>query len=156
MKIFARNMADGSERELYRLTVGYFGPIAISPDGKYLVFEDHVPNTKEQRILLLPTGGGEPRTLVEAPMMIDGYVLLAWAPGTDQVLFAKPGDKKDEIWRVSAQTGEQAFVAEYPGSGDFRGARISPDGRSMAYGFGQTKEEVWALENFLPALTAKK
>jgi len=154
-KIFARNLADGSERELYRLTVGHFGPIAISPDGKYLVFEDNMPNSKGQRILLLPTGGGEPRTLVEAPL-IQGYVLLTWAPGTDQVLFAKPGGKGNEIWRVSAQTGEQAFVAEYPGSGTFRAARISPDGRTMAYEFGQTKEEVWALENFLPAPAAKK
>ena len=155
MRIFVRNIADSSERELYRLPVGDFGPIVISPDGKYLAFEDNVPNSTGQRILLLPTGGGEPRTLVEAPLIL-GYVLLTWAPDSDQVLFAKQGDKKNEIWRVSARTGEQAFVTDYPWTGNFRGAQISPDGRTMAYGFGQTRQEVWALENFLPALTAKK
>ena len=42
-----------------------------------------------------------------------------------------------------------------PGSGD-QGFILSPDGHSIAFLMGKATFEVWALENFLPARSAKK
>jgi len=36
------------------------------------------------------------------------------------------------------------------------GFSLSSDGRSLAFVMGKTVTEVWALENFLPAPSAKK
>jgi len=33
---------------------------------------------------------------------------------------------------------------------------IHPDGRQIAFTAGEVKEEVWVMENFLPALKAAK
>jgi hypothetical protein len=36
------------------------------------------------------------------------------------------------------------------------GFDVHPDGRQIAFVAGENKEEVWVLENFLPAVNAKK
>jgi Tol biopolymer transport system component len=156
-RIMALNLQDRSERELYKLRVGYFGPIAISPDGRYLAFEDNPPpGEKMQRISLLPLGGGEPRILVEAPG-IRGFVGLAWTPDGEQILFVKPAKEKsaNDLWRVSVRTGDQCFVAEYAEELGVRALRISPDGRKVSFRYGKIQEEIWALENFLPRAKAR-
>jgi hypothetical protein len=69
------------------------------------------------------------------------------------------GGKTSELWLVpiaDAPPRKLDFdanrVAPYaPGK-----IRLHPDGRQLVYVSGQLSEEVWVLENFLPALSAKK
>jgi Tol biopolymer transport system component len=155
MRIMARNMRAESEREVFRLPSGYFGPLAMSPDGTRLAFVDNEPDRKSQVLMVIPSEGGQQRVLVRAPI-VAGFAGLAWTPDGRQLLFARPDQKKLELWRVSVETGEQQLVKVSPVSENLRATRISPDGRQLAYTAGDVKNEVWVLENFLDGLTAAK
>ncbi|MCX6376441.1 MAG: hypothetical protein NTU88_10495, partial [Armatimonadetes bacterium] len=62
---------------------------------------------------------------------------------------ANRGSLKTELWSVSVQGGEPRkldLTAE-----NMRDLSVHPDGRQIAFTAGQTKSEVWVMENFLPA-----
>ena len=158
LRIMARNLQAESEREIFRVPNGYFGPLAMSPDGTRLAFVDNEPDRKSQVLMLIPSKGGEPRVLVRAPL-IRGFKGLIWTSDGRQLLFAMNADAsqdKTELWRVSAETGEKQLVKVPPAPEDFRGLRISPDGRQLAYTAGDVKSEIWVLENFVHQSTATK
>jgi Tol biopolymer transport system component len=155
MRIMARNLRAESEREVFRLPSGYFGPLAMSPDGRRLAFVDNVPDRKSQVLMVIPSEGGDPHVLVRAPR-IAGFAGLVWTPDAQQLLFAKPDQNKLELWRVSAETGEQQLVKVSPDSEQVRATRISPDGLQLAYTAGDLHREVWTLEKFLHGLAAAK
>jgi Tol biopolymer transport system component len=164
MRIMTRNLRAESEGEVLRLPSGYFGPLAISPDGTYVAFVDNEPDRKSQVLMVVPSKGGEPRVLVRAHIVY-GFVGLVWTPDGRQLLFAKPANqnkeldlqnKELELWRVSVETGEQQLVRASPASENLRAMRISPDGRQLAYTGGDLKKEIWVLENFVHDLTAAK
>ena len=150
----AMNLADHTERELYRMPLDRFSVPEISPDGKNLVFVENTPESlKEGQYLLtlLPTAGGAPRVLAEGPIRPD-YLTLTWAKDGESVLYTLRGN---ELWRVSIRTGEKSLVATYPSENSMRLGRLSPDGRQKVRPFGGGNTyEVWGLENFLPKPTA--
>jgi Tol biopolymer transport system component len=154
VRIMARNLSAGSEREVFRKPGAAISPFAMSPDGTRLAFVDNEhPRSEHKVLMVIPSEGGEPRVLVRAPK-IAGFIGLIWTPDGEQLLFPKRGEDKTELWRVSVENGEPEFVNAVPAS--VRGLRISPDGRQLAYTAGDVKSEVWVLENFLHGLTAKK
>ena len=62
-----------------------------------------------------------------------------------------------EFWLVPTAGGQprKIDVGTAPGLGPV--VRVHPDGRQIAYVVGDAaKQEVWVLENFLPALKAAK
>src|SRR5258706_4919033 len=151
-QIVALDTRDNAERLVYRSPKRTFAHITISPDGKNLACtENPDEHSQTKHILLLPTNGGTPRVIVEAPL-ISSFVLLQWTPDGESLLFAKPGL---ELWRVNVRTLEQTLVSKYPVAERLVAGRISPDGRQFAYTFGGATSEVWALENFLPKPAAK-
>ena len=87
---------------------------------------------------------------------------MPWTPDGKGILVRKmlvAGGKKSELWLVPIDGGrarkldfDANRVATYaPGK-----IRLHPDGRRLAYVFGDYTSEVWVLENFLPVLSAKK
>jgi dipeptidyl aminopeptidase/acylaminoacyl peptidase len=125
--------------------------VTISPDGKNLAFvEGPDKHSKLPHILLLPTDGSQPRVLAEG--MINGYWLLQWTPDGESLLFFINGTK--ELWRASFPTGELSFVSRLPTEPN--AGRISPDGRHFSYTLAGYVSEVWALENFLPEVSARR
>jgi len=149
-KIVALDTRSGSQREVYAITGIGGGELAISPDGKTLAF---VKNASPGDLILIPTDGSTPRTLVQGAVQV-AYALVNWTPDGESILFGKPGV---ESWRVSVRTGEQSLVAKYPtGGGRVATARISPDGRRLSYMYGAQVPQVWALENLLPGAVSTK
>jgi hypothetical protein len=68
-----------------------------------------------------------------------------------------------ELW-LAPITGDRArrldidpnIWIEGTGAAREQGFSLSPDGRSIAFAMGKAVSEIWALENFLPTLPAKK
>ena len=67
-----------------------------------------------------------------------------------------------ELWRVSVADGSAHKVGlnadwvpflAVPGR---QSTSFHPDGRQVAFVMGESKLEIWTLENFLPTLGAKK
>jgi hypothetical protein len=66
------------------------------------------------------------------------------------------GEGAGELWRVPLDGGERRKLdAKVDGMTRFS---VHPDGKQIAYGLTERAkdDEVWVLENFLPAPSAKK
>ena len=81
---------------------------------------------------------------------------LSWAP-----------DGRHLVVNAEGKDGRELLIVPTDGSparkldGDFRhppsgAVSIHPSGRQIAYANGEYKAEVWALENFLPTVSASK
>ena len=158
--IYEREVASGKMREVIR---GTLGPISLSPDGRWIASSQGDWRTESQTVVLIPVDGGEPRELlrVNKPQWINN-TSMPWTPDGKGILVRKmlvAGGKKSELWLVPIDGGrarkldfDANRVATYaPGK-----IRLHPDGRRLAYVFGDYTSEVWVLENFLPVLSAKK
>ena len=140
-----RDLASGAEREVTR---GLAGP--LSPDGRYFVASRNDQSTLSSSLLLVPIAGGQPRELHRLPQ-IDAF-------GSGRTLWTRDGSaviarSLTELWLVPI-TGDRPRKLDI----DVEDSQVSlsPDGHHIAFLSGKRAFEVWALENFLPALTAKK
>jgi Tol biopolymer transport system component len=79
-------------------------------------------------------------------------------PDARAVLVAKSlndSAEQTELWLVPIDGGQPRKIDI--GATQFETpVAVHPDGRQIAYTSGERKQEVWVLENFLPALNAKK
>lgn len=143
--IIAHRPIDGSERELHRGNVR--GGMSLSPDGRYLAFRSLEQGSKVSTIKVLASAGGEPRIIGEWPAGAE--LRFAWEADSRHVRVAVA----DSQWRVSIDDGtRQAILPGVPG---IREMAFSPDGKYVAFTAGESKDEVWVMENFLPAPGSK-
>jgi Tol biopolymer transport system component len=159
-RIVARDLKTGREKELYRsVPTATVSHLAVSPDGQRLAFI--WGDTKEEKTLLkvMPTGGGEPHELfgVQAPEVI---FELGWTPDGRHILFGTGTTGQEQrfaLWRISTDGGEPQELGLSMEGLRLYGLSVHPDGRRIAFTAGTpVREEVWVLENFLPALKAAK
>jgi Tol biopolymer transport system component len=141
--IIARNLQDGQERELYR---GRVQSLTVSPDGQYLAFRSFESKTAYVRVVA--TTGGEARAIAEWPG--DSNPTIAWESDSRHVFAATPG----AFWRIPVEGGTaQQFKTDITG---VREMAFSPDGKRVAFTAGESKTEVWVMENFLPTLSTSR
>ena len=90
---------------------------------------------------------------------------MPWTPDGRGVLVRRRSSadqraSNTELWLVPSITDAPPRKLDIDTSqwatGNIGFISLSPDGRQIAYLTGQVNSEVWALENFLPALNAKK
>jgi len=149
-RIVRRELATGEETELCRIPgrVGRVQWLAPSPDGRHLAF------CAGSAVKLVSTMGGQPRELTEA----DGSCGITWTPDGRYLLFGRKIDDeaKLDLWRIPAQGGEpQKTGVTFDGWNV--DVRMHPDGRRIAFASKQMdKNEVWTMENFLPAAPVAK
>jgi Tol biopolymer transport system component len=152
--ILARDIASGKEREMVRRSS--FGDTVLSPDGRLLATTAFDSTSKSpSSLMLVPTDGGQPRELlrVSDPEYLGAFV--AWSPDGKFLLFRKfpKGATRREPWRISVDGGA---AREIDLNGVFgRDPSIHPDGHQIAFVSGEATLEIWTLENFLPASSAK-
>jgi Tol biopolymer transport system component len=153
--IHERDLVSGSER----IVASGVTPISLSPDGRWIATSRRDTSTNSQLALLIPVDGGEPRELlrVVAPQSV---APVTWTPDSRAVLLKKRlGDAQSELWLAST-TGAAPRKVEFDANRVYAAAqgwiRLHPDGRQLAFVSGQRASEVWVLENFLPAPSAKK
>jgi len=149
--IFERDMVSGAAREIIRRSHP-LGRVNLSPDGRWIAAMTADAAWKSAAAILFPASGGEVREL----MRVNQSALLGgrlWAPDSNSII-VRSGRAGVEYWQVPISGGEpRKLDLKIASVGPLR---LHPDGRQVAYTTGQGKEEVWVLENFLPASTVSK
>jgi Tol biopolymer transport system component len=147
-RIMKHNLITGTEEEIYgESNTGIYG-LALSPDGRQIVF------ATDEELKVVPTEGGGARDLV---MKAKEHRSLAWTRDGKYVLFSmlsRSGKNVYDLWRVPATGGEAEKLAL--GMNRLMHIKVHPDGRRIAFTASQkpSKAEVWIMENFLPAAQA--
>ncbi len=141
-----RDVATGKERELLpQTTLDWFSP---APDGNHLVYDATDPVTKESVVSILPIAGGGSRDLLRPSA---GFSHPYWTPDGRLILLRKAG----ELWAVDPAGSEPRKIDL--GVNRILDFRVHPDGNQIAFMTrNDTPQEVWVMENLLPALTASK
>ena len=106
-----------------------------------------------------PAAGGQSREVFRPAVPFGTGELrqaLAWTPDQRFLLFV---NDDGALWKVPALGGEAEKVGISMGlMGLIKSPAVRPDGKQIVFSAttGGGTREVWALENFLPALSAKK
>ena len=161
--IRARDLRSGEEKELYSVLPPpvNIGSLGLSPDGQQLAF--FLADQAKAVLKVMPATGGEAREIcqIQRPAYFPGNTRLVWSPDGERILFVrggqdptKPQDQTYELWQVSAAGGEPQKLGLTMER--LRDLSLHPDGKRLAFSAGQTKLEVWVMENFLPTLKAAK
>lgn len=95
----------------------------------------------------MPVNGGPKRELFRAAILLNG---TEWTPDGRHIVFASREREKNNYWIIPSSGGTPARL-ELEKISASNSLRIHPDGRRIAFNSGSRTNEVWALENFLPA-----
>lgn len=148
--VLERDLASGSERELLRRN-GLRGP-RVSPDGRYITVR--ATSGASTAVLLIPTAvGGQPRELIRVNEPEGFSPYLAWTPDGRGIIVAARLDESGNksLWLVPVEGGQpRKLDVDMRDFADQSPIAVHPDGRQIAYVAGESKREVWVLENFLP------
>jgi Tol biopolymer transport system component len=95
--------AGGTPRVLRSLNWVYPKRMEISPDGRWIVYDNFVAEGKPERtIFLLAADGSAERRLVDAP---GNYLFPMWSANGQRVLFAGESDGQMELWAMDVEAG---------------------------------------------------
>ncbi len=157
--IVTHNLETHEEKELYRSNTSVLG-LSISPDGRRLAFEEPETLTAKRpsAVKTLATSGGEPRHVYSLGEEVYRLRGLQWTPDGDLLVNEQMGGKPDRLMIFPAEGGDaRELELEF----DLWGFTLHPDGQRVAFHVFerdgmQSQQQVWVLENFLPASTAGK
>ncbi|MBI4472551.1 MAG: PD40 domain-containing protein [Acidobacteria bacterium] len=156
--VVERDLASGSEREVIRRDP-LFAPM-LSPDGRFLAATSLDETTKSSVLLLISVSGGEPRELIRVSQPQSLLLrCIAWTPDSQTVIVGNSLSDNDVgrgFLLVPAAGGPPRQIDVGATVRGNLGLKVHPDGRQIAFVAGDNKEEVWVLENFLPAVNAKR
>ncbi len=145
MSIRVRDIQSGKEEEIYhKENASESHYVALSSDGKWVAFDDRVP----QRILcVIKATGGEPRELCRMKSG-ESFTSFDWRPETREIFFTKGiSGKPNQLWRVNLEGGDPQRIDL--SMRRLRQLRFHPDGKQIAYSAGYIEAEVWVMENLL-------
>ncbi|MGA2260528.1 MAG: protein kinase [Acidobacteriota bacterium] len=121
-------------------SVGWLFYPQISPDGmKVAVFWNRTP--RGIWLISLTTNSAALLTVTEPTV-----TPIGWSPDGSTIYYLR-GDPN--IWALSAGGGTPKIFITMPGN--IVSASISPDGRKFVCSIGESKSDVWVVENFDPA-----
>jgi len=136
-----------------------FSDLAVSPDGKELVYNLQVgENDEGTYFYVVPSTGGEPRLVFRDVLWgyHARYNSLRWTPDQTHVLFVKDGDSgNSSLWSVPVD-GSAAEPVGVEIEGIIKAPQLHPDDRSIFFTKIEDGDELWALENFLPSQPANQ
>lgn len=103
--------------------------LSLSPDGQWVLVRLY---TKPPRLVLLPTGAGQPR-----PLPLEGLLVQAgaWFPDGKRLLLLASAGGVTSYYALDAAGGRPRAIAEakaIQANRDILRAQISPDGRLLA------------------------
>jgi Tol biopolymer transport system component len=133
-----RNLDTGEESEVVKADAAAYD---VSPDCREVVFR------VDGAVKTVSLNGGEPRELFRGLAQRYG---LGWTRDGRYIIARALSAASGEIWRVPAQGGTPLKLdLSVPKMGSFA---LHPDNRRFAFSvLEESKEELWVLENFLPA-----
>jgi len=168
--IVERDLAAGQDRILASQSSpadSRCGFISLSPDGRWIATCRANAPTKSQALVLIPVDGRDRRELLRVTQPQTVGVKFAWTPDSRGILASRTStDSPDNplAYHVTdlslvSTAGEPPRTLDFDASRiapGWLGWRLNPDGRQLAFVSGLRHAEIWVLENFLPAVNAKK
>jgi len=160
VRVIERDGATGQDSDVFNTTA--LPPIqrlALSPSGDRIAFvtRDLTARTTSLNVVSVP--GGQVRTLATATFpatIVYGYDLLEWSRDGRYIYLVKKGEAAgQQVWRIVVESGEVAPIG-LTITPFAQGIAVHPDGSRLAFAAGESKTEVWALENFLPTTQNRK
>ena len=158
-RILRRDVAAGTEIELAALPEPPGIPrIALSPDGQSLAFSTRSAFAQLGTgvINVVPASGGAVREIYRVGPGEGGPFLPAWGHDGAFIYFRKSipsqapnGPARNELWRVTPD-GQRREKVDTDLLGSWNRFDLSADGHRIAVTVGQSKSELWALENLAP------
>ena len=137
--VYVRKL-DGGEA----VRLGEGKALALSPDGRWaLAVQESTP----PQLVLLPTGGGEPRALPNHG--IKEYYYASWFPDGRQILFAARESGDDALLRSYAQDTESGEAHPLMDEG-IVALRVSPDGRRVVAWHPEGRYYLYTLDGTTP------
>ena len=159
--IVVRDPDTGTEKELYRAySPESVSHLAVSPDGQHLAFfwRDSKNGTAALKVILSQDGEMHELSKLPSPELSNygqSVFEMAWTPDSRHLIYTSTiaGQNRFEFWRISAEGGEPEILGLSMEGLLPYGLSVHPDGRGIAFTAGTPpREEVWVIENFLPAL----
>jgi Tol biopolymer transport system component/predicted Ser/Thr protein kinase len=131
--------------------------ISLSPDGQSLAFAIYDRPTKTARLLVMPSGGGSPRTLFEKADP-GAFGVGGWTRDGQRIFYVirtydSEGKQYGELWVAPVEGGLPHAAGLRMRA--LRGVRVSPDGTRIAFTSGFPERGLWVFENFLPSPLTK-
>lgn len=143
--IVEHNLDSGEERVILQPQPGFAQTVILSPDGRHVAF------SSSNALYVISTGGGDTRELYRVPerQWIAQIGGLAWTPDGRQLVFVtmqSTGDSdRSQLWRIATDGGEPEKLDV--SMEHLLGVRVHPDGRRVAFSAGQSRTELWVMEN---------
>ena len=153
--LIERELVSGREREVTR---GSFGAFKISPDGRWIATVRNDAATGASSLELIPASEGDTRQLLSADLpqsIISGP--LTWTRDSRNLLVVRAvSTQTPEFWLVPVDGGAPRKL-DIAAPGGFASINASGDLATVVAtdAASSARDEVWALENFLPTLKAK-
>ncbi|MCK4264380.1 MAG: PD40 domain-containing protein, partial [Candidatus Aminicenantes bacterium] len=145
MSIKIRDIQSGKEEEIYhKENASESHHVALSSDGKWIAFDDRVP---QRTLYVIKATGGEP---IELYRTKSGETITSfdWRPETRKIFFTKGISRKpNQLWRVNLERGEPQRIDL--SMRRLRQLRFHPDGKRIAFSAGYIEVELWVMENLL-------
>ncbi len=160
-RLICRDLTSAKETEVGRASSDW-GAFAVSPDGRAVaaIAADASGNTT---VVVGPLHGDRrPVLRLSSPASIVLPQVFHWTlDGRALVVVKQPSENREhnELWLVPVDGAAPRRLDINTDSWQLgNGFRLSPDGRQIAFvaSAGKPGEEIWALENFLPAQAAAK
>ncbi len=112
-----------------------------SPDGRWVA-----AITPDSMIVLVPVQGGEPRSVAKLAAWED---LCQWSADGRTLFVSRRGVRLD-VFRIDVQTGKRqlwrSFELPDPAGAQLSSFLVTPDGRSYAYVYLRTLDELYLVE----------
>jgi Tol biopolymer transport system component len=149
--VFERDLQQGQERRV--TDCDRLGPLAISPDGKQVAQARAAGGSRYlDTVVVEPMAGGPAREIYRQPAGEYDINGVSWMPDGSHVVV---------VWTKAVSPAQrEALLVPVAGGPPTRldlpptvAERIDvhPDGKQLAFVAGERRQEVWVLENFLPA-----
>ncbi|HEX4946336.1 MAG TPA: hypothetical protein VFZ34_06730, partial [Blastocatellia bacterium] len=158
--ILVRDLASGEERTLYqasqrpRMNTGF----SISPDNQQVAFGLHESDREFATIQIMPIGGADAGKSfqVKTPLAGQQDMGVTWSPDGRSLFFLlRPTWKSTrELWQLSIADGKAKRLEL--AMDELRDIDLHPDGRQIAFNIFKNRNEIWVMENFLPAAQSRK
>ena len=114
----------------------------LSFDGKQMGISHHSADDNNASIIYtLPTGGGVPKRITaKGPSYFHG-----WSPDAKWLVYAGQRDNDIDVYRISANGGEEQRLTNTPGVDD--GPEYTPDGKYIYFNSSRTgRMQLWRMK----------
>jgi Tol biopolymer transport system component len=149
--VLRRDISAAGSTEVFRTSGRGISWISVSPDDRHVAVIQHSPGNflnQPGTLFVTPVSGGTSRAVFTAA----GLDAEQWAADGQSVFAHKHTADGFEVWRVPLSG--MPVKLEIEGTSRRGLFQFSPDGKYVAFTgqAGEAGDQIWAIENFLPAL----